>query len=384
MRIAVDALPALPGKSGAVGAFRAMLQLAPELDESLELIYLVSPSQQAYYQKFLDTRYADRIKFVVFGYSERHRALRLLAQHVHAPLVCQREAAAVHFSLNPEPLFGMPGIHEVFKVADLQFFDVPEEFGMSKVAYRKFMGRRKAQRADVIIANSRYTQQRIMECFGITGERIRVIYEAVDHSLFHSNDYGSQSREVPAQKFDVTKPYVIYVSSFRPYKNHLLLLRAYDTLVRDYDVPHHLVLVGNDVGNYRRVVEKATSELGLTGRVRFLDYVHHWDLPDLYRAASLAVYPSEYETFGIPPLEAMACGTPVIASSLTAVPEISGGGACIVNPHDIEQMACVMSRVLADGAYCQALAHRGLAWCRQYTWKRNISETLELFRAFGS
>jgi glycosyltransferase involved in cell wall biosynthesis len=384
LRIAVDALPAFPGKSGAVGAFRNLLQIAPELDDSLELVYLVSPSQKAYYERFLDTRFSERVVFRVFDFPESRRFCRLAVQNLVVPRVCQRMGVAVHFSLNPEPLFGMSAIREVFKVADLQFFDVPEEFGVWKVAYRKHMGHRKAIRSDLIIANSQYTKQRIMECFGITAQRIRIVYEAVDHDLFNPGGGASEALEELIRKFSINYPYIVYVSSFRPYKNHLYLLQAYRALMSEHHVPHHLLLVGNDIGGYRRVVEEAVSELGLTGWVHFMDYVHHWDLPDLYRAASLAVYPSEFETFGIPPLEAMACATPVIVSSCTAVPEVSGGGACVVDPHDITAHAEAIFQLLNDNHYRQALVERGIAWCHQYTWLRNVRETLALIKSLDS
>ena len=386
MRIAVDALPAFPGKSGAVGAFRSMLQIAPELDESLEMIYMVSPGQKSYYEKFLDSKYSDRVRFQVFTYPETHRSFRIMSQDILVPLYCRRAGINIHFSLNPEPVFGMPGVAEVFKVVDLQYFDVPEEFGLAKSVYRKILGRRKALRSDLVIANSHYTKQRIIECLGISDERIHIVYEAVDHQLFHQDGCSLQEQEELAKKYGITFPYLVYVSSFRPYKNHLLLLQAYDMLMREHNIPHHLVLIGNDIGNYRSVVENAANGLSPSskGKVHFLDYVHHWDLPCIYRSASLALYPSGLETFGIPPLEAMACGTPVIVSGFTAIPEVSGGGACIVDPRDICVQADAMFRVLDNRAYRETLVNSGLTWCQRYTWRRSISETLALMAEYSS
>jgi glycosyltransferase involved in cell wall biosynthesis len=195
-----------------------------------------------------------------------------------------------------------------------------------------------------------------------------------------------QAQEELAKKYCINFPFLVYVSSFRPYKNHLLLLQAYDILMREHNIPHHLVFIGNDIGNYRAVVEKAANGLSSSskGKVHFLDYVHHWDLAGLYRSASLALYPSELETFGIPPLEAMACGTPVIVSGFTAIPEVSGGGACIVDPHDICAQADAMFRVLDDRVYREDLVKLGLTWCQQYTWHRSISETLALMAEYSS
>jgi glycosyltransferase involved in cell wall biosynthesis len=114
--------------------------------------------------------------------------------------------------------------------------------------------------------------------------------------------------------------------------------------------------------------------------VKFVDYVHHWDLPLFYRAASLAVYLSQYETFGIPPLEAMACGVPVIASDSSAIPEVSGGGALIVDPHNTDLLASLIFKVLTEENFARELTKRGLKWCQKYTWRRNIEETVWLFR----
>ena len=281
--------------------------------------------------------------------------------------------------MNPEPIFGIPGVSEVFKVVDLQYYDVPEEFGLAKTSYRKWMGRRKAQRAKLIIANSLYTKSKIVRYLGVEPDRVRVVYEALDHEFFNADDPGPQELDAFRKKYSLTFPFIIYVSSFRPYKNHVLLLRAFRQL-REKGLPYHLVLVGNDIKGYRRQIEAQAREMQLSGSIHFYDYVHHWDLRLFYGTAGLAVYPSELETFGIPPLEAMASGVPVIVSNKAAVPEISGGGALVVDPHDVFSMAESMHKVLEDKAIHREMSVRGRSWCSQYTWQRNIAETLKVIK----
>ncbi|MGA2362504.1 MAG: glycosyltransferase family 1 protein [Candidatus Aminicenantales bacterium] len=285
--------------------------------------------------------------------------------------------------MNPEPIFGIPNIKEVFKIVDLQYIDVPEEIGFWKASYRKWMGRRKARRAELIIANSLYTKAKIVECFGINAERVHVIYEALDNDFFNMNWLDPQVIKGFKSRFSIDYPFIIYVSSFRPYKNHSLLLNAFSKL-RERGLPYHLVLIGNDIKGYRRQIENKAIEMQLTRYIHFFDYVHHWDLRLFYAAADLAVYPSELETFGIPPLEAMACGVPVIVSDRTAVPEISGGGSLVVNPHDIPLMAESMFQVLSNKKLKKELKDKGKSWCKQFTWERNISETIQLMKTLAS
>jgi glycosyltransferase involved in cell wall biosynthesis len=379
--LGVDALASIPGKSGAVGAYRNLLQCAPKVDPSLELVFFVSSIQKEYYEKFLDAKVRERIRFVVFDVNSSNIFQRIFIQNLKVPEECKRQGVNVHYSSNPAPLFAIRGTHEVFKVTDLQFMEVPHEFGFRKRIYREFMGRKKASRSDLILANSKYTQQGIVKFFGIPKDRIKIVSEALDHSLFHPQyDQDANPQDV-LDKYGIKPPFIIYVSSFRPYKNHLSLIKAYKSLIDEKEVDQHLVLVGNDINEYRSTVEKVVSELHIENRVHFLDYVHHWDLPAFYQKASLAVYPSLYETFGIPPLEAMACGTPVIVSNRTCLPEVSGGGALIVDCTDIPQLSEAMIYVLSNDKYKRELIDLGLKWSQQYTWQRSVQETIDLCKS---
>jgi glycosyltransferase involved in cell wall biosynthesis len=384
MLVVVDALPAFPGKSGAVGAFRNLLKYAPGLDSSIEWLFMVTPSQQRYYQRGIEQEFGRNVAFRVLRFPESSRFFRLAAQHLVIPRICRALGAQVHFSMNPEPAFGMTGVQEVFKIVDLQFFDVPDQFGLYKTSYRKFMSRQKIRRAPLLIANSEYTKTQILSRFTVDPSKIKVIYEAVDHHLYSCDGDREQYRRAIATAYNLGYPYILYVSSFRPYKNHLALLDAFSLLIRNHKVAHHLVLVGINIGDYKRMVEKAAAARDLTDRVHCLDFIADADLVAFYRAASLSVYPTALETFGIPPLESMACGTPVIVSSLTAVPEISGGGACVVDPNDPEQFAIAMEKALLDGEFRQELIAKGLSWCRQFTWRRNMQETISAIKMLGA
>lgn len=379
IKIGVDALPAIPGKSGAIGAIRNMIRLTPQIDNSIELTIFVTPLQYDYYKQFLPPEYSNGIKLSIVRVPGQALGPRIWAQNFVVPRLCHKSGIEVHFSMNPEPLTKISNIKEVFKVVDLQYHEVPEEFGIWKTAYRKWMGGRKVRRADLIIANSLYTKAKIMEYFGIGPERIQVVHEALDHGFFNTDSIDPMEVNSVKDRYSIDAPFIIYVSSFRPYKNHILLLQAFKKL-KETGLPHQLVLVGNDIRGFRKKVEAKVAELGLDSCTHFIDFLHHWDLRLFYYSASLAVYPSDLETFGIPPLEAMACGLPVIVSDRTAIPEISGGGSLIVNPHNIAEMAESMHQVLTDLELNRGLRSRGQVWCRHFTWERNISETITLIR----
>ena len=381
VKVALDTLPVRPGSSGAVGVFRNMLHWGPKYDDSAEFIVFVYPEAKVYYNKFTPSANAEeQVHFRVFDYPQQNRLARLWIQNVLIPRECRRYGVDIHFSLNPEPFFGIGQVQEVFKPTGLQFYHVPDQLGRLETIYQRVMAPRKARRSDLVIANSEYTRQDILERIKVPEERVRVVYEAVDHTVFYHEENVTAHRRKLREQFGIDFPYILDVSDLRPYKNPIALLRAYDLLVMQRNIPHHLVLVGNDMFGYQAEVERAVHEASLTDRVHIFGYIHHWDLVSFYHGASVLVYPSELETFGTPPLEAMACGVPVIVSDVSAVPEVSGGGAVVVDPHDAGMLADAIHRVLTDAQFRDEWVQKGLKWCKQYSWERNVRETMRLLR----
>ena len=186
----------------------------------------------------------------------------------------------------------------------------------------------KVQKSDILIANSMHTKEKVIQYFNVDPRKIAVIYESYDDEIFSIQRGRKKDTEV-LFKYGVKSPFIFYVSSFRPYKNHYDLLMAFQLLSNRFE--HKLILIGNDVDGYKSTVLEIISSLGLSDRVIILDYIHHWELAAFYRKADAFVYPSKLETFGIPPIEAMACGCPVITSNYSCIPEIVGDGAEIVD-----------------------------------------------------
>lgn len=231
-------------------------------------------------------------------------------------------------------------------------------------------------RADAVITVSQHSQQDILRRLPLRKERLFVIPNA--HSPAFRPLTPQQVQPV-LDRHALAFPYILYVGSLEPRKNLLRLLQAYAVL-RDSLPAWHLVIVGARNFWKSSPVLQTVRSLGLSAWVHFTGFVPEDDLPALYSAASLFVFPSLYEGFGLPPLEAMACGVPVVASNSTSLPEVVGDAALLVDPCDVGQIALAMQRVLSDPALAADLRQRGLARAARFTWRRMAQETLDVYR----
>ena len=230
------------------------------------------------------------------------------------------------------------------------------------------------QHVDVIITVSQQSRKDILHFLPVSPDKVMVIPEAAD----------SRFRPLPddvvasvLQRYDIPKPYILYVGSLAPRKNLPRLLRAY-ARVREWHPAWRLVIVG--ARKWKTTPIFATvQQLELEPYVHFTGYVADEDLPALYNGADLFVFPSLYEGFGLPVLEAMACGTPVITSNTSSLPEVAGDAALLVDPHDVEAIAAAMHRVLTDPDLARKLRKKGLARASQFTWERTARETIAVY-----
>jgi glycosyltransferase involved in cell wall biosynthesis len=232
--------------------------------------------------------------------------------------------------------------------------------------------------ADALIADSACTREMVVQALGYPVERIWVIPLGVDHAVFHP-------RPVPPDfdaryGLDSRYRYVLYVGSENPRKNLPFLLRAFARLHQDMpDV--RLIRVGSvQYLSQACVLEQQIQELGLGDAVLHLSAIPDGDLVLFYNRAALFVFPSLYEGFGLPVLEAMACGTPVVCSDAASLPEVAGDAALRVSPLDEEGWAEAMYRALTDARLREELRARGLERARAFTWERTAEETVEVYR----
>jgi glycosyltransferase involved in cell wall biosynthesis len=230
---------------------------------------------------------------------------------------------------------------------------------------------------DHIIAVSESTRQDTIKLLGVPERKITVIHEAANPS-FRQIDKEESRRRV-AQMYGLDRDFILFVSTIEPRKNLPGLLQAYRKLLDDYKVPEGLALAGSH-GWLSEEVYGLVERLNLDEHVRFLGRVPSGHLVYLYNAARLLVHPSFYEGFGLPPLEAMTCGTPAIVSNVSALPEVVGDAAQLVDPHDIDGLTVAMWRLLTDDGLRDSFIAKGFKRADMFSWQRAAEETLSVYR----
>jgi len=233
-----------------------------------------------------------------------------------------------------------------------------------------------AREADHVITVSDYSREAIGRAYHIPLDRISVVYPAAG-SEFRPIARQEAARRVE-ERFGLQPGYLLYVGALEPKKNIDGLLDAFSRVLRDGFADQVLVLAGGE-GGMPYDVARAVRMHRLERSVRVLGYVTDDNLLSLHCAASVFVYPSFYEGFGLPPLEAMACGTPTIVSNTTSLPEVVGEAALLVDPERPEEMAEAIARVLADRALAAELSRRGLEQSGRFSWERAAAQTLEVY-----
>lgn len=232
-----------------------------------------------------------------------------------------------------------------------------------------------ARRASMIIAPSEWTRSEITAHLGIREDRVRVIHEAARESMIPVSRVEAQPI---LDKHGIDGPYILYVGTIEPRKNLLTLVQAYDELLRTTRHRVKLVLCGGR-GWLDDQVFKMVAELGLNDMIGFTGYVDDGDLPALYSQAEIFVYPSLYEGFGLPPLEAMACGTCVVTSDTSSLPEVVGNAGLKVPARDWRTLAGTLTRLLDEPGERAHFEQAGIARAREFSWERAAHETQAVY-----
>lgn len=261
----------------------------------------------------------------------------------------------------------------VITIYDLSFIMFPQSFKYWKRLYLALFTRLSARKARRIITISESTKRDTVHLLGVSSEKVDAVYCGVDKA-FHP----LPEREIAffRQKRGLPERIILFVGTIEPRKNVARLIEAYSHL-RDGQVK---LVIGGARGWLYEEVFARVEELGLTGDVLFPGYIPPDELPLWYNAAELFVYPSLYEGFGLPPLEAMACGTPVITSNVSSLPEVVGEAGLTVDPIDSKGLAEAMNQVLGSEALRQSMRERGLARAGSFSWAKAARETVEVYR----
>jgi glycosyltransferase involved in cell wall biosynthesis len=371
MRVAINLLTEDPENPSGAHWFwtRVIPEMAKRLEFGEELHLLVSPKSRHLHQG-----YGPNVYYITYPWSNERRTPRTLTEHLYSPLRLPLSKIDV-FNTLMAPLVNISW-SLVLHMKTMHAFTAPGTLAPLPRIYRRMNYPRSARAADAIIINSESLRSEIKHYLNVDARKLKLIYEAVDHDLFKQGDAGAARARVAS--YGVTKPFVLFVSSLWPYKNCDGLLRAW-ALARSDLGDRQLAIVGP--GRDERYLAKLHSlaaELGISEDVVFVGGVPLEETVRFYQAADAFVYPSFNETFGLPLLEAMACGCPVVTSDTSAMPETAGGAAVLSDPKDPASIARAIVEAAAPGR--DRLRDAGLRRAGEFTWGATGAATLDVYR----
>lgn len=280
---------------------------------------------------------------------------------------------ATDFTLPPT----LPGTPTLLTVHDLSFVRAPETTTPVLKAYLDRVVPRSVRRATHVLADSQATKDDLIALYGTPADKITVLLSGVSARFRPVED--PTLRRSTREKYGIPPdPYILSVGTVQPRKNYARLMEALAALGPDA-AQVHLVIAGGR-GWLDSPIYGAVKSLGLEGRVHFTGFVADADLPALYSDALCLAYPSLYEGFGFPVLEAFACKTPVITSKLSSMPEVAGDAALLVDPYDVAALSAALQRVLSEPTLRAELVARGVRQAAHFTWERTARHLLAIYR----
>jgi glycosyltransferase involved in cell wall biosynthesis len=372
MRVAINLLtddPANP--SGAHWFWTRMIpEMANLLGEDEEFRLLVSPKSRPTHQG-----YGPKVGYITFPWSNESPKMRTIAEHLYAPVRLPASGIDVFSTLLAPIVRPAPGL--VVHIKTMHAHTEPQAVKLINRLYRQLNLPRTVKVADAVILNSESLRAEVHHYLDVEPAKVHLIPEAVDHDLFRPGD-RDQAWDHVTRTYGVTKPFVLFVSSLWQYKNAAGLIRAFAAAKAELG-DRQLVLVGPDRDReYVAELHAIARELDIAEDVVWVGGVPLAETVPFYRCADVFVYPSFNETFGLPILEAMACGCPVVTSNTTAMPETAGGAALLADPADPDSIADALAK--ACGPENERLRAAGPERAGEFTWAACAKSTLEVYR----
>ncbi|MHB1319038.1 MAG: glycosyltransferase family 4 protein [Anaerolineae bacterium] len=370
MRIGIDYTAAVRQTAGIGRYARSLIRALSRLDHSNDYVLLSAgrdPSTEPWPANFRSRP---------LPVTDRH--LSILWQKLRVPLPVEWLTGRLDLFHSPD--FVLPPVRRartVLTIHDLSYLRLPECSSPALLSYLLDAVPRSVARADLILADSYSTQQDLVELMSVPADRIRVIYPAVDATF---------SRAEPAQvaavraRYRIDGPYILSLGTLQPRKNYVRLIQAFRQLREMRRVPHRLV-IGGGPGWLHEPIYETIASLGLQDAVSMLGYVIEQDLAALYTGADVFAFPSLYEGFGIPVLEAMACGTPVVAANTSSLPEAAGDAALLVSPTDTEALAEALVQALGDTELRERLSRLGYEQYLRFSWEESARRLLDSYQS---
>ncbi|MBN1920029.1 MAG: glycosyltransferase family 4 protein [Anaerolineae bacterium] len=377
MRIAIDYTSALRQGAGIGRYARELVDAILETPSPHNFVLMAAKAGLSEHWRHEQTRLSE---LAAAPEQLRFRGLPLtdnwvarLWQRLRVPLPAETITGRVDGFYSPD--FVLPplrsGTRALLTVHDLSFIRHPETFTPALQQYLQRAVPRSVARADFILADSIATHQDLVELLHVPVERVTVLYSGLAAG-FQETPEADERVRLQARYGIGARPYILTVGTLQPRKNYIRLMQACDPLCASGEL--ELVIAGKPAWLAEPILEAAAQR----PTTRLLGFVADADLPALYRQATAFAFPSLYEGFGLPVIEAMACGTPVVGSAVSSIPEVVGDAGLLVDPLDVDGWRTALQRVCEDSALRAELRSRGLSHARQFSWARAAAQWLAL------
>jgi glycosyltransferase involved in cell wall biosynthesis len=264
-------------------------------------------------------------------------------------------------------------------VHDFSSLHVPGKYDWKRMFYIRKVLPPLIRNLTRVVTVSESSKRDIVDYVGVRDEKVDVIYSAVDHDFYFPSDRDEARADIE-EKYGVTQPYILYVSRLEhPGKNHVRLIEAFDLLKERHDVPHQLLLAGSD-WNGSEMVHQRAQQSGFSKDIIFTGFAPTSDMPAMFRGCDIFAFPSLYEGFGLPILEAMACGAPTACSNISSIPEVAGDAAIQFDPYDIESIADSLSKFVLDEPFRLSMSERGREHSLTFNWAETARQTVNVLK----
>ena len=314
-----------------------------------------------------------RIEFKKSGIALKNNTLRILWEQVTLPYYSMNDRLDL-FHYTDHSLSILQRTRPVIiTVHDIAYIRFPWLFNRSGQIYKQYINDRSIRKADIIIVPSFSTKKDLTHLFGIRSEKIRVIYHGVESRFRHISNV-----EEYRLRNNLPIKMILNVGTLEPRKNVVTLIKAFKKLRKLGFKDYKLVIAGDKGWLYKQIFKEIELS-DLQKEILFLGIVEDEDLPMLYNCADVFVYPSLYEGFGLPPLEAMACGIPVITSNTSSLPEVVGDAGIMVGPDDVNSLCEAMYNVLKGKELRHHMSKKGLERAKLFSWKETAKKILEIY-----
>ena len=378
MKVCLNAFDFQPGKMGGTETyFRELVRHLPTIGENSSFVICSDIKHQKEFSQSPGVSFTGIVTYK--RPDPRWLVLRALqgfaGVDLYAGVIAKIKSDVIHFpfSVMTPRILDRPSVLSFW---DMQHEYYPQFFSRKELEYRNKIYKRSVIQATRVIVSAEFTRSCLMERYGIDENKIDVIYTgyAPNYGLINDDAEMNHIR----QHYGLTRPFMYYPAATWPHKNHCTLLDAVKLLVDRWKFDGMLVLSGIAMQNNSEVVQQIQS-LGLESHVKVLGYLPYPELPYLYNMARLLVFPSLFEGFGIPLVEAMACGCPVVASNCTSIPEVIGDAGTMFDPSSAEDIAATLWRTWNNDAELDSMRAKGVKRVTRFSWQETARRTLDVY-----